>query len=248
MKRLLLALAFVLLGALPSQAAIWDFVQSKSVDSGAGTSTTLAYNSNVVAGNLGVAVVRVSDPSPQNPQLTDSQGNTWTRHLIDVGTVDVTLALFSTVFGSSGADTLTLTNTSSVIRRWAIAEYDAAGQTITIDQTVIAHGSGTAPTSGSVTTTAASELLVGGIHGDGSAGDTFTAGTGYTTRETVFGGGVSFKVALEDRVVSSTGSYVADGTINNSMAWTAGVLTFKASGGAPACKPTLALLGVGRCG
>lgn len=222
--------------------ALWGHLQSTNVDSGTGSgTTTLAYTSNVTIGNILVAGVRLGGSS-QNPIITDSQGNTWTRLLLNINSSGDTTSVHWLIATSTGALTVTLTNSVSGSRRWIIAEYDAAGTTVSVDQSTITSAQGTAVSSGTVTTTTASELLVGVIEGDGFAGDTFTPGAGYTVRQSIIPLS-QFKLALEDIVVSSTGSYVADGTLNNTMDWAAGIVAFKSTG-SPAAGPVGFLLNI----
>ena len=81
-------------------------------------------------------------------------------------------------------------------------------------------GTGTAANSGSVSTTAASEL----IFGAGTSGSSFTtAGTGFTSRMINLYGNIA-----EDKTVNATGSYNATAT-DSSGVWVMQVATFKAA-------------------
>src|SRR5205807_2633403 len=104
-----------------------------------------------------------------------------------------------------------------------------------LDQTTSAPGSGTAPTSGSVTTTAANELLFG--MGSSANARTWTAGTGYTLRQAPAG-----KLETADRIVAATGSFSASASLSAADDWTAIIVTFKTwatgSSPSPAAQPT----------
>lgn len=204
--------------------ALWDHVQSRSVDSGTGTSATLAYNSNIVAGNLLVIAVR-SGGTAANPVITDSQGNTYTRHVLQTEGTDHQTSIHSAIAISSAACTVTLT-TGSVTRRWAIHEYDSAGTTVTKDQHASAQGDSTTPSSGNTaTTSSASELLFGASSCENTSG--FTPGTNYTERQEQ-PASPNAKIDTEDRVVSGTGTYAADWTIST-QPWSAGIVTFQSN-------------------
>src|SRR3989344_5545535 len=92
---------------------------------------------------------------------------------------------------------------------------------------------GTAATSGSTqTTTQADELLIGVIGPEGPLGDTFEQDTNYALidRAGTTGGAAASNVTnnAEYRIVSSTGSYSATGTLGTGRNWLAVVATYKA--------------------
>src|SRR5581483_7726965 len=95
-------------------------------------------------------------------------------------------------------------------------------------------GSGTAPSSGSTATTSqANELVVGSIGVEGPSGDTFTLGSGFSsiTRSGTTGGSAVSNVTTnpEYKIVSTTGSYLADGTLGTNRNWEGIVVTYKAA-------------------
>jgi hypothetical protein len=203
--------------------ALWDHVQSRGVDSGSGTSATLAFTSNTVAGNILIVTARIGSPTGQNPSVSDSQSNTYTRQNYGEDTASNGLGVWTAVTSAGGANTVTLTNATSATRRWIIAEYSSNGETISVDQVAANTGNSTALDSGSVTTVNASELLIGAGEINNTA--TFTAGTSFTVRQEI-----SQKIALEDRVVSSTGSYSASMTLSSSGIWRSVIVTLKSAG------------------
>lgn len=205
--------------------ALWDHVQSRGVDSGAGTSAALAFLSNNTAGNIIIVAARFGGTA-QNPGISDSQGNTYVRQINrDPAYGADTFTVWYALNCAAGANTVTITNASSVTRRWVIHEYSANGETISFDQSNNSEGTNEAPNSGNVTTTAASELLFGACT-ILNARDV-TAGTGYTERQEV-----SQKISTEDKSVASTGTYAADFTTaggGGAAGWAAGILTFKSA-------------------
>lgn len=202
--------------------AYGDHVQSRGVDSGASVNPTLAYSGNVVAGNILVAGARIGVGALYTG-FTDSQGNTWTtvENFTDLNSLTHVTAW--AIAGSSAANTVTMNNAGGS-QRWIIGEYDSAGQTISLDQHTHATGNGSTLDSGSVTTTVATELIVGFAHDNNAF--TLTPGGTYTERQEV-----STRISLEDKTVSSTGSYSTDWTIASSDNWAASIMTLSGTGG-----------------
>ena len=204
--------------------ALWDHVQSTGVDSGSGTSASLSFSTNITAGNILIVIARFGEVS-QNPGCSDDKGNTYVRiESVEEPTNTDTLTLWYALAAAAGATQVTITNASSTTRRWIIAEYDAASTTIAADQHTGTIGDSITPDSGNVTTTSASELLVSAGHS--SNGRTFTAGTGYTKRQEI-----ATKVALEDKSVSSTGTYSGSWTLSAQDLWAASIVTFSSTAG-----------------
>lgn len=206
--------------------ALWDHVQSRGADSGSGTSVSLAYSGAVTAGNYLVAWARIG-AAGQTVAFSDDVNGSWGASIENFDSNTETFAVHYFLNTGSGTPTVTMTNTSSASRRWGILEYDAAGTTISLDQHTHATGNSATPNSGTVTTTSASEGIVGAACVSGT--QSFTAGTGFTERQEVVQ-----KTAVEDRKETSIGTYAADWTIGASDPWGAAILTFQSSGGAAA--------------
>lgn len=197
--------------------AIFDHVQSTGADSGSGTSVGLAFTSNNTAGNTLIVAARIGDLT-QNPGISDSRGNSYTV-IQNFETDGDTFVVWYSRNCAAGANTVTITNSSSVSRRWAIHEYEGD---ITLDQTAHAEGTGTTPNSGNVTTTVNDELIFGAVKTNDTTG--FAAGASFTERQE------QVKIATEDRKVSSTGSYAASMTLDiGTPNWSAIIATFKAT-------------------
>lgn len=108
---------------------------------------------------------------------------------------------------AAGANTITVKFSGSApIPDLKCAEYQGA---LTLDQENGNSGSGTATSSGNVTTTRANDVLVGS---DLSSNNT-TAGTGYTQRYSTDGN------ILMDQLVTSTGTYSATSTQSPTGQW-----------------------------
>ena len=103
-----------------------------------------------------------------------------------------------------------------------IAEYSGLDPINPLDVTSSGGGTSAQPNSGAATTTKATELIIGA----GTTTGHFTgAGSGYTTRI------ITRPDAdiLEDRVVTSTGSYSATAAMNSST-WVMQLVAFRAAG------------------
>src|SRR5205807_860937 len=138
------------------------FVQSASVDAGVAVATSLAFTTNTTAGNLIVVAIRVGPPTTTTVAVKDSNGNSYTLARSQVQTTDrhQTWVYYANNI-AAGPTTVTVTLSTTATLRVAIHEYSGLNTVAPLDQTTSAQGNGTAPTSGSVTTTAASELLFG---------------------------------------------------------------------------------------
>lgn len=160
------------------------FVQS-DYNEGNGSSTTIAqaFGSNVTAGNLLVACL-CRDGGGNTVSVTDSQGNTWQRD----EQLDSTqhIEIWSTIAGSTGANTVTATFSSGQAnRRLAIHEYSGVTTSSWKDVSANNHNSSTStPTSTAVTPNQDNSLFVGALTPTTVA--VFTApgaGSGFTERE-----------------------------------------------------------------
>jgi hypothetical protein len=123
---------------------------------------------------------------------------------------------------AAGANTITITfSASTPCTDVRAAEYSGILTASPFDvQSSATSTTGTALSSSTATTTAASELLVGSLY----VFSTPTAGAGWTNRVTSGGGNI-----LEDQIVNSTGTYAATGTQSSSGWWIAQMATFKAA-------------------
>jgi hypothetical protein len=134
--------------------------QAPTFGADAGTaSPTLAYGSNVVAGNLLVfAAVWIADTVPT---ITDSQGNTWQLCKSQLSyDSSQRAAIWSALAGSSGANTITFAKGAAVVAEYVALEYNWDGVVATPDDTNGDTGSGVGSPSYNLVTTAANELLV----------------------------------------------------------------------------------------
>jgi hypothetical protein len=131
-----------------------------------GVTTTTAFTSSVTAGNL--LLVFVSGFSNNSTACSDTQGNSYTMVEQIVGTGGAQMAVFSTVAGSSGACTVTITHSGQTDNSIDLYEYSGASG-------IDAHGNDTTSGSSVSLTTTHTAAFVG-FWGN-EASNTFTTPT-----------------------------------------------------------------------
>lgn len=164
---------------------------------------SFSYAGSVGAGHLLIACIMAENATVVS--VTSPIGNTWVKAIgqviFGVHGMEIWYALNSV----AGTESPTITSTSSGQPiEVLLSEYSGVATTSALDKTAAAAN---ASSSGSVTTTAANELLFGYYVSNGTNP---TAGSGYTIRN-------SFTTDLtnvnEDQTVSATGSYAATFTV-----------------------------------
>jgi len=226
-----LVLILFLLVSVPLEAS----EQFKSNSVSFGTSVAATFDSSVTTGNT-VIVFISCEYGGVNCGTVDS---------ISDGTNTYSLAVFldtgprqwiyydCDVTGGSLTVTATFTTPSSYYLL-TIVEYAGVADSDCLDQTASDYeaASDDSYSSTSATTTQADELLVG-VHHNFDETETFTPDTGWAT-VTTFSGGTTHIHSVQDRTVSSTGSYESSGTLVASQAAKSNCMaTFKLAGGAP---------------
>jgi chitodextrinase len=193
---------------------------------------SVAFTAAQSAGDLNVVVVGINDTTAQVQSVTDTMENVYTRA---VGpTINAAFASQSIYYASNIRSAAAGVNVVTVqfdrpandpdIR---IAEYRGIAVTNPVDVTAAAQGDSLLTDSGAVTTTNANDLLVGANMV--WLGPTTDAGTSFTNRViTVPDGDI-----LEDRIVTTTGSYRATAPISPSGPWIMQMVAFRAAGGGP---------------
>jgi hypothetical protein len=200
-------------------------VQSRGSDAGSATSANLAYSSNEAAGSLNVVAIRVG-VSGRTVTVTDNNGGSYSQAVNRVQTTDGhELFLFYAPNVNSGGCTVTVSISGAATTiRFTISEYSGVATSSPLDKTASAQGgSGTSDSGATATTTQAAELVIGATAL--GAGAALTAGTGYTLRTTAASPN---KIGIEDKNVSSTGTYNATMTFSSDN-WSCAVATFKDS-------------------
>lgn len=235
MKRLILALLFLIGLAHPVNAAVTAAQAATSATRSSTQNKALAYGSNVVAGDLLVAAVGWSGFSADDASATDTQGNTWAiagAKKIDSGEGNAVVILWTTA-GSSSANTVTIAFTNhaqSQVTLTLYAYHDSGGGTWGLDGTPTGttDGSGASPSAGSVTTTAAASAAVAVVvHHFGPT----SAGTGWTLDHTEdLSGANVYTFSSESRITSSAGAITGDFSSNGGT-YAAAIAAWAPSGG-----------------
>jgi IPT/TIG domain len=224
-------------------AATIKLVQHVGKDAGTTTSSTLAFPASNTAGNW-IAVAIRAGRSGQVFTVTDTRGNTYKQAVQFNVTVDTpngdTLGVFYAENIAAGANTVTVSDSiSGNTLRFAILEYSGVATANSLDVTAVAQGVSTVANSGSATTTASGDLLFGAFLTSDPA--TFTAGSGYTIRDTV-PAAPNTKLVTEDQIQSAAGAASAGASLSVSDKWGAGLAAFKAGVGTGGTSPTISSL------
>lgn len=206
-----------------------SLVQHNSIDAGAASSSSLAFNANNTAGNWTAVCIRAGN-SGQVISVSDSNGNAYRQAVQFNVSADSpagdTLGIFYAENVAAGPNTVTVSITTTATLRFAILEYSGVASSNSLDQTAASQGTSASPNSGTATTTSNGDLLLGAI----LSGDAvnFTAGSGYTIEETVPGPS-NAKLIVEDENQTTLGATSASATLNASTAWGAALATFKSA-------------------
>ena len=187
------------------------------------TTVATPFGQSQTAGDLNVVVIGWNNATSNVNSVTDSRGNTYQLAAPTTRSGVISQAIYYAKSITAGSNTVTITMSASTpfvdVR---IAEYSGLDPTNPLDVTSSAGGNSAQPNSGTATTTKARSLLVGA----GTTTGSFTAaGSGYTTRVIT----IPDADILEDRVVTSTGSYSATAAMSSST-WVMQLVAFRAAG------------------
>ena len=206
------------------------FVQGNyATPQSAETSVVVTFTGVQTAGNLNVVAVGWNDTTAQVQTVTDTRGNTYVRAvgptiLSGLGTQSI---YYASNIAAAGANSNAVTVTFAPAAQHAdirIAEYQGLTTVNPVDVVAAATGIGASSDSGTATTTNANDLLVGA---NLVAQQTTGPGTGYTNRMITTPDGD----ILEDRLVTSPGSYNATATLSGG-GWIMQMVAFRGAGGA----------------
>lgn len=209
------------------------YVQSTGADAGgSGTGTSIAFSSNNTAGNTLIFAARCGGDCTVT--VSDSKGNTWTEDVHLVQTSDLgLLTVWSAPNCAAGANTVTFTFSVVVTSRYLIAEYNGMQTSAILDKKATTDGAGVTsatPTSAATaTTTNANDLILGFVVTGGAQG-TISAGSGFTLREATL---ETSRVALEDKIVTSTGAYTSSFNFTGADTYAIAVVAYKMLGSTP---------------
>ncbi len=180
------------------------------------------------AGDLNVVVVGWNDSTSAINSVTDSKGNTYPAAVgptTQSGNATQVIYYASNIAAAAaGANTVTVTfNTTVKYPDVRIVEYSGIATSGALDVAVGASGSSATPSSGPLTTTNASDLLVAGNY---IASNFLRVGAGYTLRVDTS----PDDDIVEDQIVAATGSYSASSTQTVANWWVMQLAAFRAAG------------------
>lgn len=215
-------------------APTWVQNPASGADANA-TSTTLAFGSNVTAGNSIFVGIRIG-ATDRTITVSDTLSNTYGGSPGTVGDVAQTQTtdghrtyLFSAHNIAGGACTVTVAISGAAATiRFNIGE-GSFGGTASLDKTASAEGSGTDPASGNTATTTIDDELVVGVASNAAA-TAWTAGGTYTERGNA-PADPNGRTAMETLIVAATGVQNATWTITGTKTWAAVVGTYGIAGG-----------------
>ncbi|HEY7291368.1 MAG TPA: putative collagen-binding domain-containing protein [Vicinamibacterales bacterium] len=173
--------------------------------------------------------------------MTDTRGNTYRAAVSLNITVDTpagdTLAIFYAENVAGGANTVTVRQSTGTTLRFAILEYSGVATTNSLDVGTAAQGTSASPSSGTVSTTASGDLLLGAIVS--ADGETYGAGSGFALRDAV-PASPNTKLVTEERIQSAAGAASATATLSAANPWGAVVAAFRpASAATPTADLTI---------
>jgi len=209
----------ILISALRVHAGV---VQTNSGTPGALVSTySVGFSSPVATPDLILVAIGTNVPTATITSVTDTLGNTFTPATGLVA--DTTLGLGEQIWmaftKASGTDTVAVNSGIAAV----VDALAAAGPV-----------SGTAADSGALTTLTPGDLLFGHVV-TGHLNHTFTAGTGYTLRQASPTGAS----AIEDQLVSATGSYHATFILDAADYWICALVALKPAAASTPSLPTI---------
>ncbi len=214
-----------------------------------------SFPADTSAGNLIVVAVSWDTSGGAQPEVSDSQGNSYALATTGNNTaLQQGLAIFYAANIKGGADQVTLgLSVSASYLRLDIQEYagvatsnpvDATAQNIDTTGTSAVDG----VSSGNTLTVSNGDLIVGAVMGDSGNNTTVTAGTGFTER-VVANNGSDNPLAVEDLVQVNAGTAAATFTFSMAGSYQAQAVAFKQAGGTPAAPViTSATSGIGQTG
>lgn len=232
-----MAIAFVQAwgGVPPNNATHGELVTSVTT----GTLTTTTGNFIAVGVSHSVALTSISD----------SKTNAWTDSVGPIangGDSNTQKHAMNITGGTLHTVSANLSGAGGYVALSAV-EYSGLATTLALDKIQTNTGNSASLDSGTTAaTTQNDELLMGSGTENLGPNITWTAGASFTKRSDCNLGASTSVVYLEERIVSSTGTYSAPCTSSDSDPWAADIATYKMAGGgaAPTVK-TLSALGVG---
>src|SRR5579864_5998013 len=188
---------------------------------------TVAYPAAQTAGDLNVVVVGWNDSTSSVTSVSDSNGNYYTLAVGPTIGSGLSQSIYYAKNILPGSNAVTVTfNQAAGNPDIRVLEYAGLDTMSPLDVTAAAAGNGSNASSGPATTTAANELILGA---DTIATITTGVESGFTSRIITS----PDSDLVEDKIVSTTGSYNATASLSNGF-WVMQMAAFKgAAGGSP---------------
>lgn len=214
-----------------------DFVQDVNASAGGASSSVTTAGITTTTGNLIVAVAGTYNSNAfNNPTFTDNKSNTFVRAIESNDSGGGGRVVQDRKENAAGGTSHTFTGTLSIGTsiEIVVAEFEGDANTV-LDQTA-AGGEASAVTSHSsnatATTTAATELLIGGFSTEDSAGASLTGTNSWNFGANGYLATGESDVGLGYKQVASTGAYDFTATSAGSCRSAMCIATYKTSGGA----------------
>lgn len=194
----------------------------------------------VAAGNLLVVAVGFGGLTSRDVTGSDSGSNTYQTDVRADKTTNQTphVVVLSALVGTAlaASDTITMSFVGGTVNYplMIVYEYSGLAASSWLDASAGDIGSSAAPDSGSDTTTVADTLLIGACCYD-VVGGNYTAGSGYV--ELHENSNTTKRLQMEEDIVSSTGSYNADGSLAASKDWAQVFAAYKQASTAASLPP-----------
>jgi len=213
----------ILISALRVHAGV---VQTNSGTPGALVSTySVGFSSPVATPDLILVAIGTNVPTATITSVTDT--------LVADTTLGLGEQIWMAFTKASGTDTVAVNVSQAANLHVIVAEY--SGIAAVVDAIATAGPVfGTAADSGTLTTLTAGDLLFGHVV-TGHLNHTFTAGTGYTLRQASPTGAS----AIEDQLVSATGSYHATFILDAADYWICALVALKPAAASTPSLPTI---------
>jgi hypothetical protein len=211
------------------------YVQGNEATAAASSGLTVIYPTAQTATDLSMVIVNWSGTA-QVTSVVDTSGNTYvllSSPRVVPASVTQSLNVSQAIYyakniAAAVSNTVTVSFNASVTSLAVrVIEYQGLDPSNPIDATVASYGAGGSADSGWVTTSSASDLLIGvGLTGGGTAG----AGTGYTARD-VNNGEVLGSDIVEDQFVTTAGAYDATMAVSPTSWWVMQFVALRLAGG-----------------
>jgi len=225
--KLLSLVAGLILGCAGSAHAQISYVQgNNAVPQSPQSVVNVAFTGAQSAGDLNVVAIGWTDSTSQVVSVTDARGNVYTPALAPTvqSGIQSHVIYYAQNIVAAATNSVTVTFNATVpypdVR---IAEYAGIATVAALDVATGASGTGTTSNSGPVTTTNANALL---IAANVVQTVTTSAGAGFTSRMITSPNGS----LLEDRIVTTTGTYSATASTNGG-AWVMQIAAFRGGSG-----------------